>query len=148
MRAQIIRAGHKLEWRKLSSTECVVYGERWHGRGSGEVTWTLDDAAVAGLPRRDSNWKRYPRAMLAARATSELSRLVFADTTIGYTPEELGRVDLSGQYDFIDVGSDLPADETGGRRDVDDRSAAELVEAYEAGIDPVTGELRDTPSAS
>jgi hypothetical protein len=153
MRALIFRAGHKLVWKTTSSTECVLYGVRADGQGEATVTWTMDDARAAGVQAKDV-WKKYPRAMLAARATSELARLIFPDVTVGYTPEELGRVDLSGQYDYLDVEeADAPPDDTGGGRVADDPSAAELIEAVEAGIDPTTGEIIhdepcDTPGAS
>lgn len=102
MRALIYRAGHALHFVEQSSTRCVVEGTRADGQGSARVTWTLDDAQVAGLTGKDV-WRRYPRQMLTARATSELARLIFADVTIGYTPEELQRHDLSGDYDFVDI---------------------------------------------
>lgn len=140
MRSLIFRAGHKLVFQSMTKTECVVHGVRADGQGEATVTWTVDDAKDAGLLAKD-NWKRYPRSMLAARATSELARLIFPDATIGYTPEELSRVDLSGDYDYVDVDDgDGPVDETGGRA-TDDRDAAEIIEAIEAGIDVETGEI-------
>ena len=141
MRALIFRAGHKLEWITTSSTECKLHGERADGRGTATVTYTLDDAKLAMLLGKDV-WKRYPRAMLAARATSELARLIFPDVTVGYTPEELSRVDLSGEYDYLDVEeADAPPEDTAAPRVADDLDAAELIEAIEAGVDPVTGEI-------
>lgn len=51
-------------------------------------TWTLDMAKVAGVHLKD-NWRAYPRAMLAARAKSELARDVYPDVLAGcYTQEE------------------------------------------------------------
>lgn len=109
MRSLIYRAGHRLAFREVSSERVVIHGVRADGLGEAVVTWTLDDAARAGLTGKDV-WKKYPRSMLAARATSELARLVFPDVTIGYTPEELQRVDLSGEYDYLDVDEVVPAD--------------------------------------
>jgi hypothetical protein len=109
MRALILRAGHQLEWRVLTRDRAVLTGRRRDRRGHATVEWTLDDARAAGVASKDV-WKRYPRSMLAARATSELARLIFPDVTIGYTPEELGgSVQHFGEYDTIDVEpDDLP----------------------------------------
>jgi hypothetical protein len=110
MRALVLRAGHRLEWRELSAGTATLYGQRCDKRASAEVTWTIDDAKTAGIATK-AVWKQYPRAMLAARATSELARLIFPDVTIGYTPEELGgATEHFGEYDSIDVeADDLPA---------------------------------------
>lgn len=119
MRALIYRAGHELHFAEQSSTRCVVEGRRHDGQGSARVTWEIGDAKRAGLDAKDV-WKKYPRQMLAARATSELARLIFADVTIGYTPEELARVDLSGDYDYVDV------DERDDDADVEERAPHEI----------------------
>ena len=108
MRALILRAGHRLEIREATPERAVLYGERADGQGSSLVTWTLDDAKTAGLLGKDV-WKRYPRQMLKARATSELARDIFPDIEVGYTPEEMSRVDLAGDYDYLDVDTvDVP----------------------------------------
>ena len=53
-------------------------------------TFTLADAERAGLLGKD-NWKRYPEAMLTARATGKACRAIFADVIagLGYTPDEV-----------------------------------------------------------
>jgi hypothetical protein len=127
MRALILRAGHRLRWKALSADTVTLYGQRRDGQADAEVTWTTEQARNAGVASKDV-WKKYPRAMLAARATSELARLIFPDVTIGYTPEELGgAVEHFGQYDSIDVeADDLPAyvdPDTGEILDVDDSDA-------------------------
>ncbi len=60
-----------------------------------EVTWTLADAERAGLwpAKPNSNWQKYPKAMLKARVISEIVREAAGDVLMGgsvYTPEELG----------------------------------------------------------
>lgn len=119
MRALIYRAGHELHFVESSSGRCVVEGKRSDGLGSARVAWDIADAQRAGLTGKDV-WKKYPRQMLVARATSELARLIFADVTIGYTPEELTRFDLSGEYDYVDVA------EVDDEPDVAERPAHEI----------------------
>lgn len=52
-------------------------------------TWTMDDAKRAELTGKD-NWKKYPRAMLKARAKAVLARDVYPDVLAGcYDPDEI-----------------------------------------------------------
>lgn len=114
MRALIYRAGHELSFKEQTRDRCILWGRRADGHGEATVEWTMDDARTAGLVGKDV-WKRYPRQMLKARATSEIARDIFPDVEIGYTPEELSRVDLSGDYDYLDIEEVDPPPE------VDDR---------------------------
>lgn len=54
-------------------------------RGSPEqmITFTIDDAQRAGLVKPDSNWAKYPRRMLQARARAEAADIWFPDATMG-----------------------------------------------------------------
>jgi hypothetical protein len=132
MRSLIFRNGHTLEFREASRERVTIYGKRCDGQGEATVTWDLEDAKIAGLLGKD-NWKKYPRSMLTARATSELARLIFPDTQIGYTPEELGRVDLSGEYDYVDVEEVDPPLGDVGSGDLVDVQDAEWVRAAREG---------------
>jgi hypothetical protein len=89
MRALVARAGHRIDVKEASGTKVVLWGKRCDNDSEATVTWTMEDAKLAGLAGRGA-WKTYPRAMLLARATSELCRMVFADVVAGlsYTPEE------------------------------------------------------------
>lgn len=103
MRARVFADGHRIETAEYADDRVVLVGTRTNG-ATATVTWTLEDARRAGLGQGD-NWKKYPRAMLLARATSELCRLLFPDVISGasYTPEELHTIDT-------DTVSDLPTD--------------------------------------
>ena len=88
VRALIRRAGHSLVYEKRDSEACVLSGTRRDGGDSLTVTWTLEDARTAGLT--GPGWQKYPRAMLDARATTELGRALFSDC-LGwaiYAPED------------------------------------------------------------
>lgn len=90
MRALVLGHGHDLWIEEQSSERCIIAGKRRNSTRESRVTWTLDDARRAGLVGKDV-WKKYPGAMLLARATGPLCRGVFADVLAGvsYTLEEL-----------------------------------------------------------
>ena len=77
-RALVLGAGHELIFEESSGTRCTVAGRRRNSDTWQRVTWTMDDAKRAGLDGKQ-NWRKWPRAMLAARASAELVRLVFPD---------------------------------------------------------------------
>lgn len=91
MRALITRSGHEIWVEESTNTRCTIAGKRKDTTRETRVTWTADDVKQAGLSGKPVHQK-YPRAMLLARATGELARMVFADVMAGlsYTVEELG----------------------------------------------------------
>lgn len=94
MRAMVARHGHRIDVVENSNTVCEVKGVRADTGSTATVRWTMEDAKMAGLAGKN-NWKTYPRAMLLARATSELCRIVFPDIIAGlsYTPEEVSSIE-------------------------------------------------------
>lgn len=105
MRALVLRAGHELWIEESTATKCTVVGRRHGSEQLSRITWTMDDATRAGLNGRQ-NWRKYPKQMLVARATSELARLTFPDVLAGvsYSVEEL----TDGEYvDLDDVGASV-----------------------------------------
>src|SRR5438552_1450297 len=79
MRALIHRAGHALKFEEMSAEVCTVWGTRADNGDTETVTFTIGDAERAGLVKGGGAWESYPRAMLIARATTELARLLFGD---------------------------------------------------------------------
>lgn len=110
MRAMILRAGHQIWFADSTTTRVTVKARRaeWPDDQVSSVTWTMDDAKKAGLDGRQ-NWRKYPRAMLKARATSELARDVFPDILggISYSVEEL----TDGDIVDAEVVDDEPVEE-------------------------------------
>ncbi|MFE6500720.1 recombinase RecT [Kitasatospora sp. NPDC057738] len=94
-------AGHKVRVRP-ENERCVV--SIWRSDDpdfENRTEWTLDDARKAQLypGKPDSNWAKYTRSMLRARAISECVRSACPEVLHGaiYTPEELGAyVDQEG----------------------------------------------------
>lgn len=82
------KAGHSISG-NATATEAHVVGKRADTGDEMEVTWTKAMADRAGLT--SDTWRKYPEAMLWARAVSQLCRSLFADVIMGlsYTPEEL-----------------------------------------------------------
>ena len=94
MRAMVAKHGHRIDVIENSNTACEVKGTRADTGSTATVRWTMEDAKLAGLAGKN-NWRTYPRAMLLARATSELCRIVFPDVIAGlsYTPEEVASIE-------------------------------------------------------
>ncbi|MEF3114511.1 hypothetical protein [Streptomyces chrestomyceticus] len=91
--ALVRRAGHRLRVKgdATSATAQIIRADDpdW----TFEVTFTIEDARRAGLLGKDV-WKKYPAAMLKARAISAVARDACEEALFGvhYTPEELGAV--------------------------------------------------------
>lgn len=105
MRALALREGHEVWFEATNNTSVTICGKRAGTDNTTKVTWTLDDAKKAGLDGRQ-NWRKYPRAMLIARATSELMRMSFPDVLAGfsYSMEE-----LEDGFDLEDQPDETPA---------------------------------------
>lgn len=112
MRGLVRGAGHRLTIDEWDDTTCSVTGTRADTGESLSLAWNLERARDAGLctivdgrararSLRDKPlpWESYTRAMLHARATSELCRALFADVIAGvsYTPEELSFAEVANE---------------------------------------------------
>ena len=91
MCALVQREGHEIWVESSSSKKAVVKGKRKGSDREQSVEFTMEEASQAGVAGKQ-NWKKYPAAMLRARAISALCRFAFADVLMGhsYTPEEMG----------------------------------------------------------
>jgi len=90
LRALVQAHGHSVWIESSTDSLCVAKARR---RGESEVhtsTWSIARARAMDLTSK-ANWKKQPAAMLMARATSEVCRLVAADVIlgIGYSAEEM-----------------------------------------------------------
>jgi hypothetical protein len=90
LRALVQSQGHEMILVESSPTRCKMKGRRRDSSEWQNVTWTIERARDLGLVGKD-NWKKQPAAMLVARATSELARLIASDAIlgIGYSVEEI-----------------------------------------------------------
>ncbi len=90
LRAIVQSYGHEIVLRESTATRCIMAGRRKGSTEWQQSVWTMDRAQGLGLTGKD-NWKKQPGAMLVARATSEVARLIASDAIlgIGYTTEEI-----------------------------------------------------------
>jgi hypothetical protein len=95
LRALILRAEHDMWVVESTATRAIVAGKRGGSTHEQSSTWTLDRAKVAQLTGK-TNWQRHPGAMLVARATAEVARLIAPDVLLGlpYAVEELADGDI------------------------------------------------------
>jgi hypothetical protein len=94
--ALVRRSDQCVEWRMVESTaERATYSTTRRGDASPTVlTWTMEQARVAGLVRGGGQWQTYPEAMLRARCAAALARIVYPDLVAGvYDPDELAGTD-------------------------------------------------------
>lgn len=94
LRALAQSQGHTVWIEKSSDKEAIAKARR---RGESEThtsKWTIARANQLGITSK-ANWQKQPEAMLIARATSEVCRMVAADALlgIGYSVEELQDLD-------------------------------------------------------
>lgn len=82
MRAMVLAAGHDIRVQEMTASRCVMVGRRKGQEDTTTVIFTMDDAKRMGLGG-GQQYAKMPRQMLAARATSELCRLIFADVIGG-----------------------------------------------------------------
>lgn len=66
-----------------STPERAEYETERDGEGVTKMAFTMAEAKAAQLVKDDSGWKKYPAAMLRARAASALCRAVYPDLLLG-----------------------------------------------------------------
>lgn len=107
LRAIVQSHGHEIELVESTATRCKMRGRRRGSDAWQDVTWTMDRARQLGLGNKP-NWKNQPQAMLVARATSELARLIASDAILGiaYSSEEIA----DGAGAGVEVPAEITAD--------------------------------------
>ncbi len=75
MRGLVQSHGHDVWVEKQTDNEAVVAGKRLGSEHEQRSTWRIARAQQLGLAAKE-NWKKQPMAMLVARATAEVCRLV------------------------------------------------------------------------
>lgn len=149
LRAIVQSYGHEIVLVESTATRCRMRGKR---RGADEwqsVSWTIDRARDLGLVGKD-NWKKQPAAMLVARATSEIARLIAADAIlgIGYTAEEIADGATGDVTLPAEDGEGSPATPSaGGKRTLSRRRTPEPEPAAEPDLEPTATPITKAQNA-
>lgn len=91
MAGKILAAGHKMEWIETTDKAAEIRITRGDGLGEAAARFTIADAQRAGLAGK-TNWTKYPRAMLRARALSECAGMICADVILGLEAADTGNL--------------------------------------------------------
>ncbi|MGI5245049.1 hypothetical protein [Dactylosporangium sp. CA-139066] len=142
LRAVVQSHGHDIRMVEASATRVVMKGRRKEHANDPDawivVEWTIEQATQAGFPKKNPNWGTQPKAMLIARATSEVCKLTASDAIMGMpSAEEAQDYDAP---DYVPVPPRVTAAEILG--EVDDQppapTRAEPVSAPPADAEPMT----------
>jgi hypothetical protein len=98
MNSMIRRAGHSIIIKQCDNKICVMEGKRKDNGDTFTSSFSMDDAAKAGLAARDV-WRKYAEDMLYARAMSRLARRLF--------PDIIGTAYVEGEIRDTDVKPDI-----------------------------------------
>lgn len=139
MVALVLRSG-AAEYFKCTETTPTraVYETKRRGYDPQSLAWTIEDAQRAGLIRRGekgpSAWEAHPAAMLRARASSALARMVYPDILVGvYTPDEIRDFDRRDELPPA-VRTDQPGPFL--TKALAEEAAAQAAELQEPSCDP------------
>lgn len=110
--ASLIQRSGRYEYRVIewTPTKCVV---KFFDQGEivGESSFTIDDAKRAGVYKDGSNWSKYPKAMLFARAITQGARAYCPSIFFGpvYSSEELSDGVIDAEIVDAEPAAEQPA---------------------------------------
>jgi hypothetical protein len=107
---RLIRSkGHSIMKDAKSTNHCcILHGKRVDNQDTWTVSFSVDDAKVAGIYKPNSPWTKYPSVMCFNRALSMLARQLFPDVIIDIYVE--GEISQSPGLHEPVVGYVTPAD--------------------------------------
>ena len=94
MRSRFRGAGHSLSVLALTNKLCTLKGVRRDTKDTCEMTFTWEDATIAGLATRD-NWKKHPKDMLMASCTRKVIRFLAPELLAGTGIDEMETVEVT-----------------------------------------------------
>ncbi|MER7278349.1 hypothetical protein ABT369_28310 [Dactylosporangium sp. NPDC000244] len=147
LRAVVQSHGHDIRLVEASDTRVVMKGRRKEHVGDESAwqfsEWDMPRAVKAGFPKKNPNWGTQPKAMLIARATSEVCKLVANDAIMGMASAEEAQ-DMGAEPGYMPAPSRVTGAEIlgGGVPDVDEpvRATAEVGDALPKSAPPADAE--------
>lgn len=113
LRAVVQSHGHDIRLVEASSTKVVMKGRRKEHADDptawNVVEWTIEQATLAGFPKKNPNWGTQPKAMLIARATTEVCKLTASDAIMGMPSAE--EAQDSGEIEYAPAAPRVTAAE-------------------------------------
>lgn len=128
MNAMIRRAGHRIDILESSNEKCTLKGTRKESGETAQITFTINDAKVAGIFKAGGGWEKYTSDMLFARAISRLARRLFPDV-IGsmYVEGEIS----DSQEDKVETTTvNIEAEQVEDKPDITVERSAELISQF------------------
>ncbi len=106
--AVVLRSGQCAHWTpmEVTATRCVIETQRKGSPAPVRHVWTMDDAKRAKLATKSGPWQEYPAAMLRARCSADLARMVYPDVLFGVYVE--GEIESTGEI-VSDTRVEAPA---------------------------------------
>lgn len=104
-----------------STEKKATYRAKRKGRNARELTWTHEMAVRAQLVKKDSNWEKYPEAMLRARCITALARIEFPEAIGGFFEVDEARTTVTVDPETGEVKDVSPGRADSARIPVDSR---------------------------
>ncbi len=130
------------------ATKATYITKRKGSNRESSLTFTIEEAVKAGLTGKD-NWRKYPAAMLRARAAMGLSRAIYQDVTMGLVdPDEAEEIREQAQA-MVETGRATPRtlDDLTRKLDPMEVQPGPAQPATHEVVDQVTGEVTEVPDA-
>lgn len=83
MNAMMRRSGIKIDITESSDEKCTLMGIRSDNGDTATVSYSIEDARLAGLVKPNGGWTKNPKDMCFARAVSRLARQIAPDVIGG-----------------------------------------------------------------
>ena len=94
MRSKFRQAGHSLTLVILTDQICTLKGVLKNNKDACEMSFTIGDAALAGLVNKD-NWKKHPKDMLLASCARKVIRFLAPELLAGTGVDEIETIDIT-----------------------------------------------------